>query len=76
MAAWGRWSKGSNVEIDLPHGGEFLVLSGGFDENGDKLCKHSWLRLPQGSVLRAFAREDSKVWMKLGHLPFATAPAV
>ena len=70
------WAKGSNVEIDLPNGGEFLVLSGGFDENGDKLRKHSWLRLPQGSVLRACAREDSKVWMKLGHLPFATAPAV
>ncbi len=69
------WDAGAAVEIDLPQGGEFLVLDGGFSEGGDDLRKHSWLRLPVGSNLSAIAgKQGAKVWIKTGHLPHAKAP--
>ncbi len=72
-----KWAPHAEVEIDLPVGGEFLVLEGGFTESGDRLAPLSWLRLPEGAVLKAKAGEDgAKVWMKTGHLPFAKAPTV
>ncbi len=72
-----KWAPHAEVEIDLPGGGEFLVLEGGFTESGDRLATLSWLRLPEGAVLKAKAGEDgAKVWMKTGHLPFAKAPTV
>ncbi len=71
------WDTGTLVEIDLPKGGEFLVLEGGFIEGGDALRKHSWLRLPMGSKLSAIAGpKGAKVWMKMGHLPHAKPPKV
>ncbi|MEP2978864.1 MAG: cupin domain-containing protein [Lentilitoribacter sp.] len=70
------WQAGEAVSIDLPQGGEFLVLEGGFNEGGEDLRKHSWLRMPQGSQLNATAGNDgAKVWVKTGHLPFAQAPS-
>lgn len=70
------WQPGTEIKMELPGGGEFLVLEGGFSEGGDVLEKHSWLRLPQGATLTAKAGENgAKVWMKAGHLPFAKAPA-
>ncbi len=72
-----QWAVGTKVEMELPGGGEFLVLDGQITEHGDMLEKHSWLRLPEGSVLRAQAGEaGAKVWMKTGHIPHAKAPAV
>lgn len=69
------WKANEQVDLDLAKGGEFLVLAGGFSEGGDKLRKHSWLRLPVGSKLDAKVGSDgAKVWMKLGHLPHAKAP--
>ena len=71
------WEAGTDVCLDLPDGGEFLVLSGGFTESGEMLVKHSWLRLPVGSMLDATdVAPETKVWIKLGHLPYAAAPAV
>lgn len=76
IVAMEEWTASATVEMELPGGGEFLVLDGGFDESGDKLQKHSWLRLPVGAKLQAKAGPDgAKVWMKTGHLPFAKAPA-
>ncbi|MEM9574716.1 MAG: cupin domain-containing protein [Pseudomonadota bacterium] len=76
MVAMEEWQAGTDITIELPGGGEFLVLDGGFSEGGDVLEKHSWLRLPQGSTLSAKSGENgAKVWMKTGHLPFAKAPA-
>lgn len=70
------WEAGAQISMDLPGGGEFLVLEGGFSESGDVLEKHSWLRLPQGATLDATAgKSGAKVWMKTGHLPFAQAPS-
>jgi len=69
------WDAGARIDMDLPQGGEFLVLDGGFAEGGDDLRRHSWLRLPVGSKLSAVAGSDgAKVWMKTGHLPHAKAP--
>ena len=71
------WKAGESVEIDLPLGGEFLVLEGGFHDGEDDLRKHSWLRLPQGSQLNAKAGNNgAKVWLKTGHLPYAQAPSI
>ena len=69
------WEAGADVKIDLPQGGEFLVLDGSFDEGGDTLGQGSWLRLPQGATLMAKAGDTgAKVWMKLRHLPHAKPP--
>ncbi len=71
------WKAGESIAIDLPLGGEFLVLEGGFHDGEDDLRKHSWLRLPQGSQLNAKAGDNgAKVWIKTGHLPYAKAPSV
>ena len=71
------WDADAEIEIDLPQGGEFLVLDGGFSEGGDNLRQHSWLRLPVRSRLSAIASSDgAKVWMKTGHLAHAKPPKV
>jgi len=63
------WSPNTEIEHILDQGAEFLVLDGSFVEGGDTLVKHSWLRLPIGSTLKAKTSDDSvKVWIKRGHL--------
>lgn len=72
-----RWEPGAEVVLDLPAGGEFLVLEGSFAEGNDELTAQSWLRLPSGGQLRAKAGSvGARVWVKTGHLPFAHAPGV
>lgn len=64
-----RWTAGANVDLDLPRGGEFLVIDGGFVEAGDDFRPQSWLRLPAGSKLLAKAGgRGSLLWVKSGHL--------
>ncbi len=61
----------------LDGGGELLVLSGTFEEDGDLLRKGSWLRLPETARLNAKAGPDgATLWMKTGHIPYAKPPAV
>ncbi len=63
------WPAQTLVKLDLPQGGEFLVLQGGFAEAGETFAAQSWLRLPSGSRLRAeTGPEGAQVWAKLGHL--------
>ncbi|GAB5467623.1 MAG: cupin domain-containing protein [Rhodospirillales bacterium] len=70
------WAPGAKLDLDLPGGGEFLVVDGSFTEGGDRLDRESWLRLPEGSKLDATAgTEGARVWIKLNHLPFAQAPS-
>lgn len=70
------WEPGALVQLELPEGGEFLVLEGEFSEGGDTLGKGSWLRLPIGAQLNASAgTSGARVWMKLGHIPHAQPPA-
>lgn len=69
------WEPGATVEIENPEGAELLVLSGGFEEGGDSLRKHSWLRLPKGHDLKAVASaEGASVWIKTRHLRFVEPP--
>lgn len=66
---------GAVLEQDAVGGLELLVISGSLEESGNALQKGSWLRLPEGSRLRAVAGSGgAKVWMKTGHLKHAKAP--
>lgn len=70
-----RWSPAATVSFDATFGLEALVLEGSFDESGSRLTRHSWLRLPQGSVFEATAgRRGATVWIKTGHLRVIRGP--
>ena len=57
-------------------GAELLVLDGTMQESGDVLRQGSWLRVPDGKGLSVTAGDNgAKFWIKIGHLPFAVAPA-
>lgn len=71
------WAPQHGITLDLPHGGEFLVLQGDFSEGGEKLATDSWLRLPSGSRLQAqTGAQGAKLWVKLNHLDSMQAPPV
>lgn len=64
-----RWAPGAEIALDLPGGGEFLVLEGSFREAGEDFLPQSWLRLPAGARLRAaVSPEGCRLWVKTGHL--------
>jgi hypothetical protein len=64
-----RWAPGASVELELPGGGEFFVLEGGFEEQGEGFVPQSWLRLPAKDTLRARADASGcRMWVKTGHL--------
>jgi len=70
-----KWDANTEIDFDLPEGGEFLVMEGGFEEGGEVLRQYSWLRLPKGSRLEAKAGpKGAKVWMKTRHLRFVQPP--
>ncbi len=72
-----RWEAGAQVAVDCTGGAELLVLEGGFEEGGDTLAKHSWLRVPSGGQLLAKAGpQGARIWLKTGHLQHARPPAV
>ena len=64
-----RWQAAALVTLDLPGGGEFLVLEGGFHEGDEAFEPQSWLRLPAKSRLQARSGASGcLVWVKTGHL--------
>ncbi len=70
-----RWAPGALVKFDLPGGGEFLVIGGGFEERGESFVPQSWLRLPTGYRLRATAGPAGcELWIKTGHLARILVP--
>lgn len=69
------WEPWGSVDLPLEGGGELFVLEGTIDIRDTTLHRHSWLRLPAGSVLSARAGVDgAKVWMKCGHLREVRVP--
>ena len=70
-----RWQPNASVVLDVPGGGEFLVLDGGFDECGEGFASQSWLRLPPRGRLCAIAGKDGcTLWVKTGHLRHIQIP--
>ena len=70
-----RWTPGAVVALELPGGGEFLVLDGGFAEGGERFAPQSWLRLPCGGALHAAAgAQGCTAWVKTGHLAHLRPP--
>lgn len=64
-----RWAPGTIAALDLPGGGEFLVLGGGFEEGGEHFARQSWLRLPaRARLLVRAGPEGCRLWVKTGHL--------
>lgn len=64
-----KWMAGAEVVVDATDGGELFVIEGGFEESGDKLRKHSWLRVPVNTkVVANVGAVGAKVWIKTGHL--------
>jgi anti-sigma factor ChrR (cupin superfamily) len=70
-----RWLLSASVTLELPGGGEFLVLDGAFRESGEEFAPQSWLRLPrQGQLSATAGREGCTLWVKTGHLRHIQAP--
>jgi len=64
-----QWDPGANVNIDSAGGAEIFVLEGGFEQGGDALRQHSWLRMPVNTETIATAGPDgASVWIKTNHL--------
>ena len=67
-----RWVPQTRIELAAPGGLEILVLDGAFNDGTEEFAAHSWLRLPDGAVLRAaVGAHGCKAWMKIGHLVHA-----
>ncbi|MFK7875871.1 MAG: cupin domain-containing protein [Paracoccaceae bacterium] len=68
---------GAMLENNETGGLELLVIAGSIHEAGEVLGKGAWLRLPDGTDLRAKAGpQGAAVWIKTGHLIHAKAPAL
>ena len=69
------WRPNASVMLDLPGGGEFLVLDGAFTEGDEGFTPQSWLRLPPRGRLCAIAGKDGcTLWVKTGHLRYIQIP--
>ncbi|MEM7211945.1 MAG: cupin domain-containing protein [Pseudomonadota bacterium] len=63
------WEAGAIVPIAATSGAEVLVVSGGFDLDGEAFSTQSWLRVPKGdSVSVKVGVEGAKVWIKRDHM--------
>ena len=70
-----RWEPGATVAVDTDGGAELFVLEGTFEESGERFRRHSWLRLPANTRISARSgAQGARVWIKSGHLRFASAP--
>lgn len=64
-----RWSPYAEIQLELPRGGEFLVLGGEFSESRDRFTKLSWLRMPADTTLSTrTGKTGCLLWIKTGHL--------
>jgi anti-sigma factor ChrR (cupin superfamily) len=72
-----QWEAGATINLDLPDGGEFLVLKGSFQEGSDKLEAQSWLRVQcDGNLYAKAGMEGARVWVKTRHLRSVSSPSV
>jgi quercetin dioxygenase-like cupin family protein len=65
------WAPGTVVDLEMPDGAELLVLDGACVESSEPMRAQSWLRIPVGGHLNAFAGDNgTRVWIKTGGLRF------
>jgi anti-sigma factor ChrR (cupin superfamily) len=70
-----RWVPNTSIALDLPDGGEFLVIDGAFDEGDEHFAPQSWLRLPpRGRLSATVGRDGCALWVKTGHLRHIQLP--
>jgi quercetin dioxygenase-like cupin family protein len=70
-----RWAPDTAIGLTPRGGVELLVLSGTFEESGERFEARSWLRLPPDTRLAAMSGpEGCEVWIKTGHLRHPVAP--
>jgi len=70
-----RWAAGAGGSFDARGGMELLVLDGVLHSDGETLEPQSWLRLPVGATLSAYAdAAGARLWVKNGHLSRPQAP--
>ncbi|XOV80324.1 MAG: cupin domain-containing protein [Aestuariibacter sp.] len=64
-----KWQPNAHYQNILPGGAEILVLQGELTVQGDRLKKHSWMRLPVNAAFSGQAGPDgARIWLKEGHL--------
>jgi anti-sigma factor ChrR (cupin superfamily) len=69
------WAPHTRASLAADGGAEILVLDGELNESGDKLRRHSWVRIPDGGTISLETGEKpARVWIKSGHLRYVTAP--
>ena len=69
-------ARDKNIDVDSEGGAELFVLDGSFEEAGETIRRHSWLRVPIDQPIRAKSGPDgARVWIKSGHLRFAGPPS-
>lgn len=70
------WSANTRSGFLADGGAEIFVLDGEISESGDRLHRHSWVRVPDGgTVSLETSGEPARIWIKSGHLRSVTAPA-
>lgn len=63
------WPASQDITLPNPEGLELLVLDGSFVHAAETFSRHSWLRLPGGTDLRArSSAHGARVWLKAGLL--------
>lgn len=69
------WDPNARIVMDLPEGGEILLLKGSFQEGSDTLHEQSWLRVPTGGQVDAKAgTSGARIWIKTRHLCCISPP--
>ena len=70
-----QWAPDAGMVVEAKGGAELFVLDGRFEEGGDELRRHSWLRVPIGYEIKGKAGPNGvKIWVKNGHLRFVNPP--
>ena len=71
------WQADTDIVIDTRGGAELLVLDGSFVEGSEILEAQSWMRIPvEGKFSAKVGPNGARIWLKMGHLPYAIPPAV
>lgn len=68
------WSHPEDIgQLNFPQGAELFVLEGSFSDAQQNYGKHSWLRLPPGSVLSPQGSEGCEIYIKEGGFEYLWA---